>query len=116
MRARGPCRAKRLAALVRILDDIEDEAEINDVGGAALAVGVERGIPAVTGDVHIGENPQIVAVPAAVVEDGVAAVEESEVEQEADGFGERGATLRRAMPRDGLGGGLSHWASVRADA
>ena len=55
--------------LVRVFDDVDHVAEIHDVGGSALFIGKERGIPAGHGNTHLPQPQQVVPAPAAVVEE-----------------------------------------------
>ena len=55
-------------AFFRILDDVDDEAEVHDVGRYSRGVWAEDGIPASAGDALLLEQFDVPAMTAAIVE------------------------------------------------
>ena len=98
-----PRRGEHDDALVGILDDVDDVAEIHDVGGRPLFVGEERRIPARHRNPHLVQPQQIAAAAATVVEERPLLVDQAVVERKRHGAGQRG-------PADGGGDRLA-WCS-----
>ena len=74
-------------AFRRIFDDVEDEAEIDHVGGLFRRVRRMDRVPAVGGVAEFFDRDHIATVAAAVVEEGFAAAELAEFEQGFDRLG-----------------------------
>ena len=79
---------QRGVALPGILDHVQHEAQIDDVGRLPGTVGSKDRVPACRGYVHAFEHAQVVTAAAAVVEERVPAVEEAESQQVLHGRGE----------------------------
>ena len=95
--AEGDC------SFLGVLDDVHHIAEIDDIGGAPVFVGEERGVPAGHGYSHLVEPLQVTAAAASVVEERGFRGEQAVFEREGDGAGQ-------GPPLDGglVGGGSTH--------
>src|SRR5690606_5043809 len=96
----APCRTQRLLALVRVLDDVDDEAEVDDVGRTALAVGAMVRIPAESRVTVRLQDGYVVATPAAVVEELEFPLKHAEANHEGNGLRERGSRNCGALASD----------------
>jgi hypothetical protein len=99
--AQAPGGGEGGGAFVGVLDDVEDVAEVDDVGGLAGRVGSEGGVPAGAGDAVGGEEFEVLAAAAAVVEEGDVAVEEVVAEEALDRAGEVAAADGGFVAGDG---------------
>jgi hypothetical protein len=85
--------------LGRLLDDVEDEAEIDDVGGPErIVVGPVMGIPAHRIDAGSGQGAHIVALAAAVVEHAGGVGDQAEAVEGLHGCGQPITDDRRLVP------------------
>src|SRR5262245_21160698 len=66
--AQRPCLLESMEALIRILDYIDDEAQVDQIGWPLLFVRAEMGIPPHRRYARLREDSYVVPVPAAVVE------------------------------------------------
>jgi len=71
-----------------VFDDVEDEAEVDDVCGVLGGVRGVDGVPAVGLVAEFCDGEDIAAVAAAVVEEGFSAAELAEFEEGFEGFGD----------------------------
>lgn len=74
------------ASFIGIFDDVDDVAEVDDVGGMRFGVWAIMRIPAGTGEALFVHALDVAAVTAAVIEEGAGGGEESGFECRSDGF------------------------------
>ena len=82
-----PCVEYGLNAFRRVFNDVEDETEIDHVGGLLLLIRRMDRVPAAGGVAKFFYRENIATVAAAVVEEGFAPAELAEFQQRLDGFG-----------------------------
>ena len=63
----SPCGLQRLNSLPRIFDDVEDETQVDHVGGCARTFGGMMWIPAKSGETLRDECSNVFTLPAAVI-------------------------------------------------
>ena len=90
-----------LGSLVRVFDDVDDVAKIDDLGGRAAAVGKVYGIPSPGFRAVKAKVPYVVAESAAVIEDRGVGTDDAVKEREPDRARVVGARNRGAVPVPG---------------
>ena len=79
----GECKSRleRFSSLVGILDHVQHEAEVHDVGRLPFGIRAKDGIPTACGYVQLREQAQVIASTTAVVEQRLRTVQEAEPQQ-----------------------------------
>ena len=68
--SKAPRPAQDLLSLVRLFDDIDDIAEIDDRGSLQGLIGTMYGVPSSAGEAHGTQQSQVIALATAIIEQG----------------------------------------------